>query len=369
MITGLTRIDFPPGGGYDPADLITNERGTGGKHASGHEEQQMKQDESTIGRAMRAGAADRWTRLGVLLLCAGVWWSCSNSSSGSLNTPVGVAVDSIGLNNYVADAGNNRIVQMTTFLGTDWSTFGTTGNLLGQFISPLGVAVDSNNKIYIADTGNDRIVRIDNMSGSGWTELGTSGNGLKQFSSPDGIAVDSTATPKIYVSDAVNNRIVQMDDITGTNWTAYGTFGIPADGAGHFNGPAGIAVDSGGKIYVADYSNNRIVQMDNITGTNWTSYGSLGNSTGNFSGPSGIAVDSNGKIYVADSGNNRIVQMTNITGAGWTSLGTLGTGINHFDIPAGIAVDMKKYIYVSDQNNNRIVAMFNIAGAGWTGYP
>jgi NHL repeat len=43
------------------------------------------------------------------------------------------------------------------------------------------------------------------------------GSSQDQFNDPSGITRDSAA--KIYVGDAGNARIVQADDITGTNWT------------------------------------------------------------------------------------------------------------------------------------------------------
>jgi len=333
----------------------------------------MKREGTTNGGKMKAdaaGAADKWTRLGVcVLLCASLLWSCSNSSSGSLNAPVGIAADLNG-DNYVADQGNNRIVK--TFFGTDWSTFGDMGGGLNQFTFPLGVAVDTDGKIYIADTGNNRIVRIDNMSGAGWTEFAGPASPADSFSFPASIAVDDNKV--IYVADEGHNRIVQMDDMTGTNWM---TLGGPASGnsTNQFNSPAGIAVKADGSaIYVADSLNNRIVQMDKIDGTGWLTLGgpASGTGTNQFDTPAGIAVNSAGHIEVADKGNNRIVQKGDITAlSSWATLGGVasGSGKFQFNSPAGIAVDSNDNIYVSDQLNNRIVAMADITGLNWTSYP
>lgn len=62
---------------------------------------------------------------------------------------------------------------------------------------------------------------------------------------------------------------MQIDDMTGTNWTTFGTTGT---GINQFDEPNGLCIDSSGKIYIADTSNERIVRIDNITGTNWTEY-------------------------------------------------------------------------------------------------
>ncbi|MFM7791249.1 MAG: 6-bladed beta-propeller, partial [Microcystis panniformis] len=74
---------------------------------------------------------------------------------------------------------------------------------------------------------------------------------------------------------------------------------------GQFNSPFGIAVGSGGNIYVTD-TNNRRVQIFNDRGVFQSTFGSLGSGNGQFSLPFGIAVDSTGKIYVSDTNNNRV---------------------------------------------------------------
>ena len=60
------------------------------------------------------------------------------------------------------------------------------------------------------------------------------------------------------------------------------------------------------------------VQKAGLTGTNWTTYGKVGTGTGQFGSTAAIALDSNGRIYIADPPNQRIVQIDDITGTGFT---------------------------------------------------
>jgi DNA-binding beta-propeller fold protein YncE len=71
------------------------------------------------------------------------------------------------------------------------------------------------------------------------------------------------------VTDLAKHFIARFDDMTGTNWIRHGSLGA---GVGAFWYPHGLAIDSTGKIYIADYFNERIVRIDDMNGTNWTTF-------------------------------------------------------------------------------------------------
>jgi streptogramin lyase len=146
-------------------------------------------------------------------------------------------------------------------------------------------------------------------------------NASAQFAYPSGVVPD--AAGNLYVSDQDNNTIRKIAPVR-TNWvvtTIAGRAGYSgrADGTNRdarFNWPGGLAVDSGGNIYVADFFNSTVRKIVPVR-TNWvvSTIGGLGtspgrsdgtNSAARFSGPNGVAVDGWGNVFVADLENNTI---------------------------------------------------------------
>ena len=219
--------------------------------------------------------------------------------------------------------------------------------------------------LYFSNTG--QLVRSDDLDGTNLTTYGTQGSGVGQFYGALGIAVDSSG--RIYVADTYNSRIVRIDDFEGTNWTTFGTYG---SGDGQFNNPNAISVDAAGKIYVMDTGNSRLVRIDDMNGTNWTvATTGLGSGVGQFAQYStAVAFDMFGSIYVADTGNKRIVRMDDLTGNGWTTLTqspVIGGYIFSFASPVGVAVDTAGKIYVADASipTASVVRIDDMSGANW----
>ena len=81
------------------------------------------------------------------------------------------------------------------------------------------------------------------------------------------------------------------------------------DGPTHFNGPTDVVVAANGNVFVSDghetMSNNRIVKLA-ADGTFIKEWGGTGSEPGQFLVPHALALDSQGRLFVADRDNNRI---------------------------------------------------------------
>jgi DNA-binding beta-propeller fold protein YncE len=211
-------------------------------------------------------------------------------------------------NLYVADTNNQRIQKLTT-TGKPLLSFGSGGDKAGQFWLPSGVAVDAEGKIYVADRGNHRIQVLSN-SGKPLAQWGTRGPAPGQFWAPADVAVDDKG--QVYVADSTNER-VQVLSNSGQPVAQWGWEGTDP---GQFSLPSSVAVDASGNVYVSDTRNSRVQKLS-PAGQPLAVWGTVvGNNTprpapetGTFNGPAGLAVDRQGALYVADTRNARIQKL------------------------------------------------------------
>jgi sugar lactone lactonase YvrE len=247
--------------------------------------------------------------------------------------PMGVAVDTSG-NVYVADEDNNRIRKVapdgttTTLSGNGTTGFADgTGGATGtsEFSRPWGVAVDASGFVYVADSFNARIRKLASDgtaatlsgNGTGGVVNGSGGaNGTSTFELPAGLVLDSMGN--LYVADEQANVIRKLTPSGASSTLAGDIVSGTSDGTGsaaRFNGPKGLALDSGGNLYIADTGNDRIRRLApdgstlTVTGTTGRGFQDGSGCTAQFNEPMGLALVGK-KLYVSDSGNNRIRVVT-----------------------------------------------------------
>ncbi len=218
-------------------------------------------------------------------------FSFSVTNNGHTVYPVGIVVGP-DRNIYVSEIKSQRLM-----------VFDSNGEYLHDFpkkhkvmIKPLALAY-ANKKFYVTDVG-DHTVKIFDLSGNFLKKIGKSGNGIGEFSYPNGIAVDKDG--KIYVADSNNGRVQVFN--------ADGKYEFKIGGRNASKKilylPRGIAIDSLHRIHVSDPFAHGVFVF-NTEGKYLFSYGQKGKS--GFMTPNGIAVGrENANIYVTDRVNNSV---------------------------------------------------------------
>jgi len=187
--------------------------------------------------------------------------------------------------------------------------FDETGKLVKSFGGSMinfshGLHVDPDNNIWVSDAaaennGKGHTVMKFNQDGKLLMTLGKPGiAGTTQdtFNAPSDIQVAPNGD--IFVADGhggnTNNRIVKFtkDGKYIKEWGKKGT------GPGEFDVPHGLAMDSAGRLFVADRSNNRIQVFDQEGKylLEWKQFGR----------PSGLFIDKKDMLYVADNSPDEV---------------------------------------------------------------
>ena len=329
--------------------------------------------------------------------------------------PSDIATDGTG-NLYIANLYNHRVRRIdamgmiTTIAGTGQRGYGgDSGPAAEARLSfPRGVALDATGNLYVADTLNYRVRRVDTETGIITTIAGT-GERFDSFSySPvEGgqasqarftgrfyVATDSAGN--IYVSDAFANAVRKIDGETGTITTIAGSpgasQGFGGDGGpaaeARFSTPRGMATDTAGNVYVADYGNHRVRKINSmgtvstLAGTGERGYGGDGGpaSEAQLSYPYDVATDSEGNVYVTDRFNYRVRKI----GAGTSVITTLaGTGsptggwsggaaaAARLRFPHSVAVDAAGTLFFADTHHRvwKLDASGLVAALAGTGEP
>ena len=258
------------------------------------------------------------------------------ATNALIHYAAGIVSDSKG-NIFIADQNNQRIRKIdlsgtiTTFAGT--GVLGYSGDnepaTNAQLYYPSYLAIDSFGNIYLDERGKYTIRKIDTL-GIITTICGTPGiSGYSGDNGPASSALLSTTNGmhvdyynNLYFCDNGYIKKIELSTgilsmIGGNGGYGFGGDNGPATDA-TFAAPLDVIVDKHKIIYISDWHNNRIRQVDTL-GIITTI---IGNGIGAYNGdnipassaeiwlPYGMCLDSCGNLYITDGGNVRVRKVT-----------------------------------------------------------
>jgi uncharacterized protein (TIGR03437 family) len=305
------------------------------------------------------------------------------SVAGAQGYFASVAVDTAG-NLYLLDAETPRVLKVSNGVATTIAgngSYGFSGDggpaTAAEFGGdpddggPFGIAVDSSGNLYVADTSNSCIRKVTN--GVITTVPGTSS--ADQLTFPTFVAVDSAGA--LYFSLASDRTGFSGDRLqkvangiattsAGNGYLSFSGDNGPAANA-QFYQPGGVAIDSAGRMYVADTQNNRVRMIANGVITTVAGNGTVGFSGDNgpatsaqLATPFAVALDRAGNLYIADTNNYRIRKVSG--GVITTVPGTAGFAA------CGVAADSTGNVYVSDCVHSSLLKVSNGNATALPGY-
>lgn len=300
------------------------------------------------------------------------------------------------------DFSSVNIGTITTVAGTGTPGHSGDGGLAtaAKLNQPTCVVMDSAGNLYIGDVVTYTVRKVSAVTGvitpyAGTGTPGYSGDGGPATSAsmygPSACTLDSSGN--LYLADVGNNIIRKITASTGTITTIAGNGSGAGSGKGGFSGdggpatkaeldkPSGVAVDKDGNLFIADSWNQRVREVDAVTGIITTI---AGNGTYGYSGSGGpatsammgnpeqLVLDGSGNLYIAEEGANVITKVNLSSGVISTVAGDGTTGPGNgtenptiegdgglatkarLAQPQGVALDVVGNIFISDSNNQRV---------------
>ncbi|WP_126967299.1 NHL repeat-containing protein [Xanthomonas arboricola] len=276
--------------------------------------------------------------------------------------PYGLAIGPHGAL-YIADGGDNNRIRRLLDNGSVQTVaggqegFGDGVDAAAEFNTPSGIAFDTAGNLYIADTGNHAIRKrtpqgvVTTLAGDGSAGFRDGAAAQARFNGPIGVAVDTQG--RVYVADTYNDRIRVIAPDGQVSTLAGGALPGMADGVGdqaRFDTPTDLKVDAHGVVWVADMRNDAIRRIAPDGSVSTLIGGDPADLSPLLHRPMTIALTHDGVLYVGDA-SGRVLQVTR---AGHVVTMSGEDVMQRMSRPAGIAVDAQGAVYVSDAGSARV---------------
>jgi len=265
---------------------------------------------------------------------------------GTISTPYGIAIDNnVPANVWVTSFGSNSVTELNSS-GTASAGSPYTAGSMNQ---PIGIAIDATGDLWIANNGNSTITELLSTGAAHANTPYTLGG----LSKPYGIALDTSGDAWV-----ANDTGTSVTELTSTGSVHSGA---PYGGGGVSNS-VGVAFDSSGNAWISNIGTTTS-SVTKLSSSGTPSSGSPYSGGGLSAGGSGlIAVDGAGNVWIANIGgptktpqSGSITEISNSGAALSGASGFIGvdqSGTSTFiDNPIGVAVDPSGDVWVSCLDN------------------
>lgn len=256
-----------------------------------------------------------------------------------LRSPHGIFVDRARSEIYVADTKND-LVAVYDPNGLPLFAFGYNGEIK----EPLRVVSDPQGRIYVL-AGAPRALKIFNYRGEYLRDFPFTD--LEIEPDPSAITVDRDGN--LYIADGASGKVLVYD----SDYRLRLAFRTKGSEQRLVRSVQAIAVDPEGNIYVADARATPAVQVYSREGKFLRGWGEHDSGPQNFSLPAGLAIDSDGRVIVVDTLRHAIVLFTS-EGRFLARYGGKGTQPGAVTYPTDIAADGGGRVYVVERVGSRL---------------
>jgi DNA-binding beta-propeller fold protein YncE len=205
---------------------------------------------------------------------------------------------------FVSEFGADRISKVRPS-GRRITAFGESGTAEQQLLGPQYMALDGEGALYVTDWGNRRVAKFSEegefLLSFGGSAIGVSGagsgnnNGFPGFEAPTGIAAQPD---RVFVADRELGSIFVFDG-SGNFLREIGNIGL--------SNPESIELYGANRLLISDSS--RVVLL-NIEQETVTDFSDVSGYQGRITT---AAVDANGRIVAADFDNNRVLFLSEMS--------------------------------------------------------
>ena len=269
-----------------------------------------------------------------------------------------------------------------TSFNTNASKSGPSGLSEPEFL-----AFDGSGDLWVSDYNNSLVAEYTppfmtgesaslELGSLSFSTTGCSGTGAGDVCNPNGIAFDPSGN--LWVADSGNNSIVEFKAPFTTGERSAIAIGEYSDGqpnATNLDEPQGIAFDSAGNLWVADSSDNRVVEYKAPLASGEAASLVIGQASltsatdddgrANLSSPEDVAFDHSGNLWVADTQDSRVLEFAFPFSNGEEASAVIGapnfSSVSGNDtqstltLPEAIAFDHSGDLWVSDSGNSRVL--------------